>query len=219
MTNNKRICIIRSEYANLYSVENALKALGYTPDISNNIEDLDNYDLYILPGVGSFEQVKGSLEENNLFSKIQEIAKTGKPVLGICLGYQLLFEKSTESKDNNIIEGLGLVKGQIELLPKDKIKRIPHIGWNKLTFSESEFSDKLTAGLDKDNSFVYFVHSYYAQQYREEDLTAYTRLGKDNEIVIPAIIQKDNVCGMQFHPERSGQTGLQLLDNFIKLSE
>lgn len=217
MTANKKICIIRSEYANLYSVENALKALGHAPDINNNIDELDNYDLYILPGVGSFGQVKESLEKSNLFSKIQEIAKTGKPVLGICLGYQLLFDQSTESQDNKLIDGLGLIKGQIELLPKDKIKRIPHIGWNKLNFAKNNFSDKLTTGLDINNTFVYFVHSYYAQKYNQENLIAHTKLGQDNNIIIPAIVQKDNICGMQFHPERSGQAGLKLLDNFIKL--
>lgn len=214
--NNKKICLINSEYANLYSVQNALKALGYEYDLVSDYKKINNYDLFILPGVGSFEQVKNSLVKAELFDSIKHILSERKPLLGICLGYQLLFQKSFETNDNTSISGFEYFRGDINPLPKSIIERVPHIGWNKLFVNtEHSANSKIFQNIDIHHLFVYFVHSFYAEYIDNNDLLAYTKLGSNNQLHVPAIVYKDNICGMQFHPEKSGDTGLQLIKNFI----
>ena len=203
------ISIIKSEFANLYSVINALKALGWETKLTDNTEEILESPKIIFPGVGSFEQVKQELDQKNLTSTLKQFAKSGKPFLGICLGMQLLFETSLEGEKP--CTGLSLLEGEVLPLPAGQVLRIPHIGWNSLNFTQDH-----PIGKDINNlAEVYFVHSYYCSPKEPEQILAYAEV---NGFKIPAIIKKENIYGMQFHPERSGLIGLKLLENFLKLS-
>lgn len=200
------VVIIDYGMGNLKSVYNALQKIECESKISSKIEDIKNADALILPGVGAFKDCMDNLQRVGLIDVIKEEANAGKPLLGICLGMQVLFEKGYEVEER---EGLGLLKGSIEKMEDSNVK-IPHIGWNNLEFNRE---DELVKGL-KEDSFVYYVHSYYAQGYRDEDLVAYSQYGK---LKIPGLVRKGNVMGAQFHPEKSGEIGLQILRNFKEL--
>lgn len=203
------IVIIDYGMGNLKSVKNALNFIGIESKISSNEDDIRNAKALILPGVGAFPDAMDNIEKLSLDKVIKEEVEKGKPLLGICLGMQLLFEKGFEGLER---KGLGLLQGSIVKMKDDKDKnvKIPHIGWNNLLYNQK---DELFNNIEEGN-FVYFVHSYYAQGYRDEDLVAYCEYG---DLKIPAVVRCKNVMGAQFHPEKSGTVGLNILRNFGEL--
>ena len=162
----------------------------------------------ILPGVGSFGDAMEKLHKYNLIPVIHEVVERKIPFLGICLGLQLLFEKSDESPG---VEGLGILKGEIKRIPDKEGLKIPHIGWNSLKFPNE---GRLYEGISED-SYVYFVHSYYLEAMENAIVVATTEYG----INIHASVEKDNVFACQFHPEKSSSVGLKILENFLKISK
>ena len=198
------IAIIDYGMGNLKSIKNALKLLNIESVSTSDKEVIRKAKAIILPGVGAFKQAMDNLKEKSLDTLIKEVAKEEKLILGICLGMQLLFEKGFEGEEE---EGLGLLKGDIKKLhPKERVK-IPHMGWNKL-IANNEEENFSSLSLDK---FVYYVHSFMATDYEDKDLVAYSNYGG---LKIPGIVRKDNIIGMQFHPEKSGEAGLNLLKEF-----
>ena len=199
------IAIIDYGMGNLKSVQNALQYLHCPAEITNDPIDIKTADGLILPGVGAFPDCMANLQKANVISLLQEEVANGKPLLGICLGMQVLFEKSYEGEE---CAGLGLLQGEI-IKMEDPAVKIPHIGWNQLICNHKDpLLDKLYP------SFVYYVHSYYASGYREEDLLAYSTYGS---LKIPGAFRKGNIMATQFHPEKSGEDGLQILRNFIAI--
>lgn len=197
------IAIIDYGAGNLFSVKNALDFLGFENKITSSEEDLKVADRLILPGVGAFPDAMRMLGESGLIGVIKEEVKK-KPLLGICLGMQMLFEKSYEFGET---EGLGLIKGSVKLMiPKDLA--IPHIGWNSLEFNKP---CKLLENV-KNGEYVYFVHSY-AAECSSNNVAAYCDYG----MKVPALVFEGNVYGAQFHPEKSGETGLNILRKFESL--
>lgn len=198
------IAIIDYGVGNLKSVKNALDFLGIPSVVTKDKEVIKNSSAVILPGVGAFKQAMDNLKNDNLDIFIKDLTKEGKLILGICLGMQILFEEGFEGER---CKGLGLIKGNIRKIhPKEKVK-IPHMGWNKIVINNN---DDIINGLYGDN-FLYYVHSFMACEYMDENLIAYSNYGG---VKVPGIVRKDNVIGMQFHPEKSGETGLNLLKKF-----
>ena len=200
------VVIIDYGMGNLKSVYNALKKLECECKISSDIEEIRKADKLILPGVGAFKDCMDNLNKAGLPDVIREEVAKGKPLLGICLGMQVLFQKGFEGEE---CEGLGLLQGEVRLMEDPDVK-IPHIGWNNL---EKNREDDLLNGL-KDNPFVYYVHSYRATGYRDEDLVVFSTYGS---LKIPGLVRRKNVIGAQFHPEKSGEIGLQILKNFKEM--
>lgn len=200
------IAIIDYDAGNIKSVEKALLALGEEAIITRDPKVLLEADHVILPGVGSFGDAMDKLCHYGLVETIKQIVQKGTPFLGICLGLQLLFEESEESKG---VKGLGLLKGKILRIPDGPGLKIPHIGWNSLKFPHK---GRLFLGLPEE-SYVYFVHSYYLKAAEEEIVTATTEYGT----LIHASVEKNNIFGCQFHPEKSSEVGLTILKNFIAL--
>lgn len=198
--------IIDYDAGNIKSVEKALLALGEEAIITRDPQILLEVDHVILPGVGSFGDAMDKLCHYGLVEIIKQIVQKGTPFLGICLGLQLLFEESEESKG---VKGLSLLKGKILRIPDGPGLKIPHIGWNSLKFPHK---GRLFLGLPEE-SYVYFVHSYYLKAAEEEIVTATTGYGT----LIHASVEKDNIFGCQFHPEKSSEVGLTILKNFIAL--
>lgn len=194
------IGIVDYGMGNLFSVSKALERLGADYFISNKKGDLLAADAMILPGVGAFRDAMACLQADT----VREFAATGKPLLGICLGMQLLFE---ESEENGLTKGLGLLHGTVRRFPGQTYK-VPHIGWNKLEFVKSSPLLK-----DVEEDYVYFVHSYYIDAENSEVLLAKTNYHEE----VSAIVGKDNIFGMQFHPEKSSKLGMALLNNFLQV--
>ncbi|MBO8173199.1 MAG: imidazole glycerol phosphate synthase subunit HisH [Bacillaceae bacterium] len=194
------IGIIDYGMGNLHSVSKALERLGYDYRILSKPEELDACDGVILPGVGAFGDAMDHLREMGMVSAIRDYIGSGKPFLGICLGMQLLFESSEEHGHH---EGLGILPGNVVRFQGDF--KVPHMGWNRLSFQKQV---PLFDGVEEGH--VYFVHSYYVQPTDRDVLWAVT----DYYGEVPAIVGRDQVCGMQFHPEKSGDVGMKLLDNF-----
>lgn len=186
---------------NLFSVKNALDFLGIENKITNKAEDLRSADRLILPGVGAFPDAMKMLNESGLVGVIKEEAQK-KPLLGICLGMQMLFEKGYEFEET---EGLGLIKGSVKLMTPDNLA-VPHIGWNELELNNP---CKL---LEKGGEYVYFVHSY-AAECPSGNVSAYCDYG----MKVPALVFSGNVFGAQFHPEKSGEAGLAMLKRFAEI--
>lgn len=201
------IAIIDYDAGNLKSVEKALQYLEQEVVITREKELLLSADKVILPGVGAFEDAMEKLEKYKLIEPIKAIVKKGTPFLGICLGLQLMFERSDESEHN--VPGLGILEGEIVKIPPKKDLKIPHMGWNSLQIKRGS---KLFRGIEN-NPYVYFVHSYYLKATHEEDVAATT----EYSTLIHASVEHENVFGCQFHPEKSGETGLQILKNFADL--
>ena len=198
------IVIIDYGMGNLKNVYNALKYLNIPSKISNEISEIKASDKLILPGVGAFNKAMYNLNDMGLTDVIKDKVNKGTPLLGICLGMQMIFEKGYE---NGECDGLGFIDGQVKILePKEKVK-IPHIGWNRLEYNNQ---NDLIKGLDE-NSFVYYVHSYAATDMNDKNLIGFSNYGG---IKVPSIVCKDNVYGTQFHPEKSGEVGLKILKNF-----
>ena len=203
------IVIIDYGMGNLSSVKNALDFLGLESKISSDIEEIRNASGLILPGVGAFPDAMDTIERLSLDKIIREEVAKNKPLLGICLGMQLLFENGFEGLER---KGLGLLKGSIVKMKDDKKNniKIPHIGWNNLIYSKK---DELFNSIEE-GKFVYYVHSYFVQDYNDEDLVAYSEYGVNK---IPGVVRCKNVMGAQFHPEKSGTVGLDILKNFGEL--
>lgn len=197
--------IIDYGMGNLASVQRAFEKLQVNVKVSSNKEDLRNATSLILPGVGAFRDAINLLDESGLTSVIKEEVAKGKYIIGICLGMQLLYEKSFEYGE---YAGLGLIEGSIEYL--DVNLKVPHMGWNNLKFTNNDPILKYI----KEDEYVYFVHSYYALSDNSEVL-AYS----DYEKKVPAIVRKNNVYGIQFHPEKSGETGMNILKAYKEIIE
>ncbi|MBQ1680916.1 MAG: imidazole glycerol phosphate synthase subunit HisH [Agathobacter sp.] len=201
------IAIIDYGAGNLKSVEKALLAIGKECVITRNEKEILQADHVILPGVGAFGDAMNHLKQYDLDKVIREYAQTGKPFLGICLGLQLLFEGSDESEG---VEGLGLLKGEVVRIPAEPGLKIPHIGWNSLHLQNN---GRLFAGM-QDEPYVYFVHSYYLKAKEPQIVKATAEYG----VTIHASVEKDQIFACQFHPEKSGAVGLQILRNFTEIT-
>ena len=198
------VVIVDYGMGNLKNVYNALKYLNIPSKISKDTNEIKNADKLILPGVGSFKEAMKNLNNLESYVLIREKANDGTPLLGICLGMQMLFEKGYENGES---KGLNLINGQVTLLnPRENVK-IPHIGWNRLEVNKDS---ALISNLRKD-SFVYYVHSFAATNVKDEDLIAFSSYGG---LKVPSIVCKNNIYGAQFHPEKSGEVGLKILKNF-----
>ena len=206
------IAVIDYGVGNLFSLLSSLKYVGLDTKLTNNIEEIKNAEGIILPGVGAFRDAIGNLEKYGLKETLISEAKKGKPFLGICLGMQMLFEKSYEYGE---YEGLGLINGTVEEIkkyfPENSDLKIPHMGWNSLIINERFKDDKILKDVDN-NEYVYYVHSYFAKT-DMKNIVTYSEYGTK----IPGIVKNENVYGMQFHPEKSGDTGLKLLKNWGEL--
>jgi glutamine amidotransferase len=199
------IAIIDYGMGNLHSVSKAVERLGYEAKVTSDPEVILAADGAILPGVGAFGDAMEHLKETKLQDVVVRYAASGKPLLGICLGMQLLF---TRSEEHGQYEGLGLLPGEVVRFRGDY--KVPHMGWNRLEFIQES---PLFEGLEEGH--VYFVHSFHVKPERESDLLAST----DYHQAVTAIVGKGNVHGMQFHPEKSGEVGMKLLGNFLNLCQ
>lgn len=201
------IRIIDYGVGNLFSLRSSLRAIGIDADYTGNPAEIRKADKLILPGVGAFRDAREALRSTGLDRVVQEEAGKGKPLMGICLGMQMLFDRSYEYGE---YEGLGLIPGEIVpmegRIPKDL--PIPHIGWNELMLKQPSPLMKNTANGD----YVYFVHSYYAETPAE-----YVIATTDYGVEMTAAVQKENVYGCQFHPEKSSEVGLSILKAFCEL--
>ena len=200
------IAIIDYDAGNLKSVEKALNSLGHETVVSRDSSVILEADKVILPGVGSFGDAMNNLDHFGLVDTIKKVAASKTPFLGICLGLQLLFERSDETPG---AEGLSILPGQILRIPPSNDLKIPHMGWNSLNIKKGA---KLFNGVP-DSSYVYFVHSYYLKASDENIVAASTEYSTH----IHASVEKDNVFACQFHPEKSSDVGLRILKNFADL--
>ena len=199
------IAIIDYGVGNLFSLVSSFKAIGADAVITNDVATIRNADKIILPGVGAFEDAANKLRASGLDAFVRQQAEAGKPLLGICLGMQMLFEKSFEYGEH---EGLGLLKGQVVPMA-GKINpelKIPHMGWNALEVKQGKLLSEVNG------QHVYFVHSFFAEGC-EDSLSAVT----EYDIPITAAVEKGNIFGCQFHPEKSGNIGLSILRKFAQL--
>lgn len=200
------IAIIDYDAGNLKSVEKALVSLGEETIITRNFSEILGADKVILPGVGAFGDAMAQLNKYELDKVVREVAEKETPLLGICLGLQLMFESSEETPG---VEGLHLLDGHIHRIPDAEGIKIPHIGWNSLDFPKES---RLFKGLS-DQSYVYFVHSYYLKAADEAIVAATTEYSTR----IHAAVEHGNIFACQFHPEKSSTVGLQILQNFANL--
>ncbi len=201
------IAIIDYGVGNLFSLSSSLNYLGIDNIVTSNKDVIKNSSHIILPGVGAFKDAYLKLEECDMVNILKEEVKKGKPLLGICLGMQLLFERSFEYGEH---KGLSLIKGDVVSISKDLNEplKVPHMGWNSLTFKKPSSIFKY----NKEGDYVYFVHSYYAKNC-SESITAVSNYGID----LTAAVQNNNIFGTQFHPEKSGETGLKMLKAFSEV--
>lgn len=202
------IALIDYDAGNIKSVEKALQLLGEEVLLTRDREQLLAADKVILPGVGSFGDAMGNLHTYGLVDVIHEIVEQGTPFLGICLGLQLMFERSEESPG---VEGLGLFKGEIFRIPDQEGLKIPHMGWNSIHLQNH---GRLFRGIPE-QSYVYFVHSYYLKAADEAIVKATTEYSTH----IHASVEEGNVFACQFHPEKSSDVGLAILKNFASLGK
>lgn len=201
------IAVVDYDAGNIKSVEKALQYIGAEPVITRDLDVIEQADHVIVPGVGAFEDAMGKMNRYRLTDVLRRVAQRGTPIIGICLGLQLFFERSDESEHD--VEGLGLLPGEIVRFPEKKGFKIPHMGWNSLQINPSS---RLLKGIRED-SYVYFVHSYYLKAGCKEDVAATT----EYIVNVHAAVERDNIFATQFHPEKSGEVGLQILKNFVAL--
>lgn len=199
------IAVIDYDAGNIKSVEKAMQYLGQDVIVTRDPETLLRAEKVILPGVGAFGAAMERIRKYGLEKVIHQIVSNKTPFLGICLGMQLMFDESEESPG---LDGLGLLKGKIHRIPDAEGLKVPNIGWNSLDYPNK---GKLFDGIEQ-GAYVYFVHSYYLKAEDEKIVTATTDYGTN----IHAAVEKDNLFGCQFHPEKSSEVGLQILKNFIK---
>ena len=200
------VSIIDYDAGNIKSVEKAVESLGFETVLTRDRKTIVGADHVILPGVGAFGDAMKRLDSYGLTEVIREVADRQIPLLGICLGQQLLFDMSEESPG---VEGLGLIKGKVKKIPSGNGLKVPNIGWNSL---EIKGKGRLFEGIEN-GSFVYFVHSYYCSA---EDRTV-VKAEIDYNLTVDASVEKDNIFACQFHPEKSSDTGLKILENFLKI--
>lgn len=200
------VIIVDYDLGNVFNVKNSLKAIGLESKFSSDPKEILKAKAVVLPGVGAFRDAIKNLKERDLIKALQERHKQGKFTLGICLGMQVMFEKSYEDGE---YEGLGLLKGEFRRFETDLV--IPHMGWNDLLIGKE---DPILENLPE-KPYVYFVHSYVLGNFNQEDLVAYS----EYDGVVPAIVRNKNTIGMQFHPEKSSKIGRQLLLNFKSIIE
>ncbi len=201
------IAIVDYKMGNLASVRKALEYIHRECRITDDPDFIRNSDALILPGVGAYAPAMEALRAKGLDSVVKDFASSGKPVLGICLGMQLMLDESEEgASESGNIKGLGLIPGSVKKFPSDKTVdqglKVPQIGWNKLT--------DVTGSLLREEDYVYFVHSFYCDPKDPKDAAAYTTYG----IKYACALEKDNIFATQFHPEKSGEAGLQILERF-----
>lgn len=200
------IGIIDYGMGNLRSVQKAFALNGFDAQVMDEPAMLEQADGLVIPGVGGFPDAMKNLHEKGLVEPIRRHAASGKPLLGICLGMQVLFEEGFEG---DRCEGLGLLQGQIVKIPAGV--KIPHMGWNRLSILQECPVLKGTP----DGAYVYFVHSYFANNCNAGNVAAVTDYGN----MLTAVVQQNNIYGLQFHPEKSSETGLQMIKNFGELSQ
>ncbi|MEN2768780.1 imidazole glycerol phosphate synthase subunit HisH [Ornithinibacillus xuwenensis] len=198
------IAIIDYGAGNIKSLQFALAKLNMESCLTKDEATIRKSEAIILPGVGSFQDAMNELNKANLDNIIRSEALKGKPLLGICLGMQLFYETSNEG---GITNGLGVLKGHIQRIPSSV--KVPHMGWNTL---QVKIPSAIMTNLPN-NPYVYFVHSYYANHVHPKEVICSSTYGEE----LPVIVQKDNIIGMQFHPEKSGEIGIQLLKNFREM--
>ena len=202
------ITIVDYGYGNIYSILSAFKAIGYECNVSDKKKDIIKSSVLVLPGVGSFKQAIKALEEKNLKDTIVENVQKGKNIIGICLGYQMLFETSSEFGNN---KGLGLIKGNVLSLKvfHEGNDRVPNVGWRSLIINHKN------GHLNKyyNNKMVYFVHSYVPKALVNYQVSSFIKF---NNYKIDTSIHHNNIAGFQFHPEKSGQIGLKLIESTLK---
>lgn len=201
------IAIIDYDAGNIKSVEKALHFLGEEVSVTRKKEEILQADKVILPGVGAFGDAMDRIRSYGLETVIGQVVDKKTPFLGICLGLQLLFAESEESPG---VKGLGILPGKIVRIPESEGIKVPHIGWNSLNFPRK---GRLFSGI-AEGAYVYFVHSYYLKAEEAEIVTAKTEYGR---VDIHACVEKENVFACQFHPEKSSDTGLLILKNFIHM--
>ncbi len=202
------IKIIDYGMGNLKSVDKAFKKLGYQVEVVTDSRNLEDATGVVLPGVGAFKDAMNNLKEAGFINPLTKLIKEGRPFLGICLGLQLLFSSSQEF---GTTEGLDIISGQVKKFPADLGYKIPHIGWNNI---KQKKDIELYTNIE-DESYQYFVHSYYVVPDDKEVIATTTDYG----IEFVSSIAKDNIYAVQFHPEKSSEVGLQILDNFAKSAE
>jgi glutamine amidotransferase len=198
-----KIAIFDYGAGNLFSLKSALERNGAeSVEIIYDLKEVDRFDGLVLPGVGNFDPAIKSIERSA--EHLDKVIESGKPVMGICLGMEMLFDRSEEGE----LEGLKILDGDVVMLPRGKVK-IPHMGWNNL---QIKGDSRLLRGV-KDNSWVYFVHSYRTVPKNKRLVVATSDYG----VSVPAVIEKDNLIGVQFHPEKSGDIGAVMIRNFIEM--
>ena len=198
---------------NLKNVCRAIEYLGFQHTVVTTPADVLKVHKLMIPGVGAFKVAMEQLNKMKLIEPIKEVANKGTPVLGICLGMQLLFEKSSEF---GITEGLGLLSGSVNLIPSFGLYghrlKVPHIGWSALILDDRD--SEIVKNVQPDDT-AYFVHSYIAEDYSAEDLVAHCIY---DGLILPAVVRKNNIIGCQFHPEKSGELGLEIFKNFLRMN-
>ncbi|AIF85231.1 imidazole glycerol phosphate synthase subunit hisH [Candidatus Nitrososphaera evergladensis SR1] len=204
-----RIAIFDYGAGNLFSLKSALERNGAEKvDIIYDMSDLDRYDGLVLPGVGNFDPAIESIEKGA--KRLDSAIEKGKPVMGICLGMEMLFNRSEEGR----LEGLKILDGEVVMLPKGKVK-VPHMGWNNLKITaRGKNSSRFLKGIEND-SWVYFVHSYKTVPADKKLVVA----SSDYGTTVPAVVEKGNLVGVQFHPEKSGDVGAKMIKNFLLMCE
>lgn len=209
-----KILLVDYNVGNLFNLQKAFKQVGQDITVSNKASDIKNAEKIILPGVGAFAEGMNHLYKYELIDSIREFAGSGRPILGICLGLQLLF---TESFENGHHEGLGLIDGQVQHIKKaDHRLKVPQIGWNSVGKQKEParpWTKTLLDGLEEGFS-SYFLHSYYVELKNSDHALGLTRYGS---LQFPSVVQKGNVMGCQFHAELSADNGLKILKNFVDL--
>lgn len=201
-----KIAIFDFGAGNIFNLHQSLLSNGaHSVDIIRSLKELDNYDGMVLPGVGNFDSAISSMQKDSAL--LSAAVDRGMPILGICLGLEMLFDKSEEG----ILEGLKVLDGDVLMLPKMKVK-VPHIGWNNLRIVNTK--SNLLKGIPQD-SWVYFVHSYHIEPQDDKLIAAVTDYGSK----LPVVIERSNLFGTQFHPEKSGKIGAQIMKNFVNICE
>jgi len=209
---NKKIAIIDYQMSNMFSVDNALKLLGFQTEITSDKSVIMSADGVVLPGVGAFKEAMHQLKKLNLIKPIHDFIESGKPFMGICLGLQLLF---TESEEFGKTPGLDIIKGKVEALSNQKsVQRVPHVGWNNIS---KQNSNRKSVKIDplrdvKDGSYLYFVHSFYVNP-AEKDVVSTTT--EYDGFSFCSSVLRDNIFACQFHPEKSGPVGFKILKDFF----
>ena len=214
---NPKIVVLSTRAANVHSVEKALRKVGADPLVTSDPAELTDADAAVLPGVGASDAVMGALNRMGLSEPVKQFAATGKPLLCVCVGLQVLLDSSEEGE----LDGLGLVPGTVQQIPTGMTDslgapmKVPHMGWNQVTFTGAENErHPIFKGIQQGSDF-YFVHSYRCVPSDENDTAAQTEYG----VPVCAAVVKGNVVGTQFHPEKSGEIGLKIYENFLDLAK